>query len=563
MVEEMRTWFAWQGVATLNVRVVVNEEVASSPALPPSGGAIRVSASHNNRQQGTDNVQHVIDNNPYTRWSTGLSQRPGMWFQIDLGEVRTVSQLRLDNDRSPRDYPRGYVVKVSLDEQEWMVVAKNELNDQPLNVTFSPREARFIRIDQTGNDSVFWWSIHGFDISGEIKMGTRASHNNVMVGADNLAQALDGRPETRWSSRVLQQPGMWFEIDLNEVQTVSGLALDTAGSPQDYPRGYVVRLATEHDQWQEVARNDHNEGPLEVRFSPREARYIRIEQTGRTDGWWWSIHGVTVRSDPYRPPSRTVRASHNDVMTGTDNLAQVLDGRPETRWSTQAGQQPGMWFEIDLSEVQTVSGLALDTAGSPQDYPRGYIVRLATEPNQWQEVARNDHNEGAFEVRFSPRDARYIRIEQTARTDGWWWSIHGVTVRSDPYKPSRTAKASHNNVLVGADNLSQALDDRPETRWSTRAGQQPGMWFEIDLNEVQTVSGLTLDTTGSPQDYPRGYIVRLATEHDRWQEVARNDHNEGALEVSFSPRAARYIRIEQTGRTDGWWWSIHGIIVKT
>ena len=88
---------------------------------------------------------------------------------------------------------------------------------------------------------------------------------------------------------------MWFELDLNQVRTVSGLALDTAGSPNDYPRGYVVSLSSDHKQWIEVARNDRNDRALDIRFAARPARYIRIEQTGSSDRWWWSIHGVTIK----------------------------------------------------------------------------------------------------------------------------------------------------------------------------------------------------------------------------------------------------------------------------
>ncbi len=293
MVEEMRTWFAWQGVPTLNVRVAVNADISISPPAP---AGMSVSASHNNRQQGFDNVRQAIDNNPYTRWSTLQPQRPGMWFQIDLGQVRTLSQVRLNNEPSPLDYPRGYIVKVSRDGHNWTTVADNPLNDRPLNVTFSPRQVRFIRIEQTGSDPVFWWSIHEFGFSDEVRASASASHNNVLVGADNVMQALDGRPETRWSTRALQRPGMWFEIDLNTTRTVRGLALDTAGSPNDYPRGYIVRLSEDHNRWEEVARNDHNDRALDITFSPLPARYIRIEQTGSADRWWWSIHQVTVKS---------------------------------------------------------------------------------------------------------------------------------------------------------------------------------------------------------------------------------------------------------------------------
>jgi len=71
--------------------------------------------------------------------------------------------------------------------------------------------------------------------------------------------------------------------------------LDTAASPNDHPRGYKVRLSTDRANWTEVARSDQNSRQLDVSFTPRPARYIVIEQTGRSDAWWWSIHGITVR----------------------------------------------------------------------------------------------------------------------------------------------------------------------------------------------------------------------------------------------------------------------------
>ncbi|MCB0167375.1 MAG: discoidin domain-containing protein [Anaerolineae bacterium] len=424
MVEELRTWFAWQGAPTLNLRVTVKDETS----LPPPDG-LQVSASHNNQHQGIDNLQQAIDNNAYTRWSTQQPQRPGMWFQIDMGKTQTVSRLRLDNDASPRDYPRGYIVKTSPDGSTWQTVAEKPINDRPLDVTFSPRLIRFIRIEQTGSDAVYWWSIHGIEIASDITITVRASHNNVYSGADNLAQAIDNNPQTRWSSRQVQQPGMWFEIDLNQTQMVKGVALDTAASPNDYPRGYVVRLSTDGQQWVEVARNNQNSTALNLTFTARPARYIRIEQTGRSDNWWWSVHGVNLQFDASAPAPMTLSASHNNILAGIDNLTQALDNNPQTRWSTQARQLPGMWLEIDLTIPRSVSGLRLDTTASPNDYPRGYVIRLSTDGNQWTEGARNDQNSALLDVNFTPRSARYIRIEQTGRSDQWWWSVHSITVR--------------------------------------------------------------------------------------------------------------------------------------
>jgi hypothetical protein len=88
---------------------------------------------------------------------------------------------------------------------------------------------------------------------------------------------------------------MWLEIDMGQVRPVSGLVLESARSPLDYPRGYVVQVSTDRQAWQEVARQPNNETELDVTFKPQSARYLRVEQTGQADPWWWSIHEVTIK----------------------------------------------------------------------------------------------------------------------------------------------------------------------------------------------------------------------------------------------------------------------------
>ncbi|MEW5956140.1 MAG: discoidin domain-containing protein [Chloroflexota bacterium] len=293
MVEEFITWFAWEGVPTLNVPVTVNRDPVTPPAPLPEG-QLRATASHNNVLQGVDNLQQALDKNPYTRWSTLQPQRPGMWFQLDLGRLQTVAQVQLDNANSPLDFPYGYVIKVSQNGQNWETVAENPHNREPLNVVFPARQVRLIRIEQTGSSDRWWWSIHEIQVSDQVRVTGRASHNNVLVGADNVLQALDGNVQTRWSTRTLQRPGQWFEVDLNATRTIKRIVLDNSNSPHDYPRGYVIRLSPDRQNWVEVARRDQNSGPVEVSFAPQAARFIRIEQIGNADRWWWSIHRIGV-----------------------------------------------------------------------------------------------------------------------------------------------------------------------------------------------------------------------------------------------------------------------------
>jgi|GEM_PF-1634900 len=551
MVEEMKTWFAWQGASTLNVPVEIVAKASANPTPTPT---MSVSASHNNVNTGTDNLSQAIDKNPATRWSTLTGQKPGMWFQIDLGALKTVSQLQLDNSASPNDYPRGYVVQVSADGKNWVVVASQAVNAQPLNVTFTPRQARYIRIEQTGTAAEWYWSIHEINVTATAQATAQASHNNVWQGEDSLAQALDGNDTTRWNSRAPQQAGMWFEIDLNETKLVQGLKLDNATAPNEYPRGYMVKVSTDRQQWLEVARNANNVKPLAESFAPQLARYVRTELIApATEAW--SINGFTVK---VKELSMSATASHNNVISGTDNLLQAFDGKFESRWSSRAPQQPGMAFEIDLNKTRLVSGLRLDSARSPQEYPRGYVVKLSSDRQHWGEVANQPNNTRGLEVDFKPQLARYVRVELTKQAEAWW-SIHEIVLEFSGGEMS--GRASHNNALSGVDNVNNAFDGRPDTRWSSRARQRPGMWFEVDLGEARVVKGLALDNRPSPQDYPRGTMVLLSTDREHWDEATRNPAHDRPLDIEFDPQTARYIRIIQISST--WrWWSIYGVVVK-
>jgi hypothetical protein len=514
-----------------------------------------VSASHNNIATGTDNVNNAIDGNPATRWSSNANQAPGMWFQIDLGAVKTVSQVKLDNDASPNDTPRGYNLRLSVDGTNWITVDSKPNNTLPVNATFAPTKARYIRIEQTGSSDRWWWSINEIAINAQVQPSATASHNNVRSGLDNVGQVFDGDANSRWSSRAVQSPGMWFEIDLNETKQVSGIKLDNSRSPTEYPRGYVIRLSQNRQTWAEVANKATNAAPVDVTFTPQLARYIRIEQTGSSNSAWWSIHEITLKAESL---GVSAAASDHAELQGADTILQAFDGRFDTRWSSRAPQRPGMWFEIDLNRTRMVTGLKLDSARSPYNYPRGYIVKVSPDGQRWEEVGRNPNNDRQLEVNFAPRLARYVRVELTQSAESWW-SIHEVIMKYGGGEMS--ARASHNNALVGPNNLFYALDGHPETRWSSLAPQNPGMWFEVNLGEPRDISGLLLDNTLAPDDYPRGYAILVSQDQNQWTEVARQAVNTQRLDVDFARQTAQYIRIVLlTAARNSW--SISEVTVK-
>lgn len=117
-----------------------------------------------------------------------------------------------------------------------------------------------------------------------------ASHN-----AGKAPAAVDGSASSRFDTGTAMVPGMWFAIELPKARSVSGLQLETFASPMDYPDGYEVRVSTDGKTWSDPVAKGRGPGPLtEIYFKPVQARYIKITQTGRRPGKFWSIHELQV-----------------------------------------------------------------------------------------------------------------------------------------------------------------------------------------------------------------------------------------------------------------------------
>ncbi len=120
----------------------------------------KLTASH-----GADGCSKVFDGDANSRYTTGVSQTPGMWFQIELPKETAINAVQLDSAKSPSDYPRGYKVELSADGRTWsQPVATGKGSTAVTDIAFAPAKAKFIRITQTGSVSGLFWSIHELQV---------------------------------------------------------------------------------------------------------------------------------------------------------------------------------------------------------------------------------------------------------------------------------------------------------------------------------------------------------------------------------------------------------------
>ncbi len=138
------------------------ELLASVPQTLPGKTKWKLSASH-----GSQDLDKCVDGKLSTRWTTGKSMTNGMWLQVELPEPALVSGLKLNAGSSKNDYPRGYSIEVSEDGSNWVGKVKDTKGEHTItDIEFDESPARFIKITQTGEHSLYW-SIHDLDILGK------------------------------------------------------------------------------------------------------------------------------------------------------------------------------------------------------------------------------------------------------------------------------------------------------------------------------------------------------------------------------------------------------------
>jgi len=115
------------------------------------------------------------------------------------------------------------------------------------------------------------------------------------TNASELGKMIDGSLATRWDSAKPQEPGMEFVIDLGTERFVHRITMDTAPSPNDYPRELSVSYSIDGKNWGEwPASNQSVSAPMVDLISEMHAvRWLRFRQHGTT-GFYWSVHELAV-----------------------------------------------------------------------------------------------------------------------------------------------------------------------------------------------------------------------------------------------------------------------------
>ena len=195
-----------------------------------------------------------------------------------------------------QDSGRGRLIpEVSIDQYastmgRWFGLSANEVLQVFPNLNLQDPEALNGLLPNDGGEITT-------EPPGEILTGVLDRSNWAIAATRNngdTPNAVDGNANTRWTTNQDMMPGHSFMIDMRITQTFNRLVLDTTESPNDFPRGYDVLVSNDGSNWNTVASGSGVSAVTSISFNSQQARFIRIDQTGSHDRWWWSIHDLNV-----------------------------------------------------------------------------------------------------------------------------------------------------------------------------------------------------------------------------------------------------------------------------
>ena len=184
----------------------------------------------------------------------------------------------------------------------------------------------------------------------------------------------------------------------------------------------------------------------------------------------------------------------------------------------------------------------------------GLMVSMATNDDQWISdvvtyIKNSFGNEGPM---VTPEVVARLRKQHADRSNPWTIEdLAEFQPTEIPYDSSWKLTASNN-----AKELELAFDGKEQTRYSSEKRMKPGMWIQIEFPEAKEINGITLDTTRSQKDFPRGYQVQVSDDGKDWGAPIASGVGTSITKIHFPTQSTRFIRVTQTGKNK-LFWSIH------
>ena len=267
-------------------------------------------------------------------------------------------------------------------------------------------------------------------------------------------------------------------------------------------------------------------------------------------------------------------ASSNTNSSAGDAPQNAISGDTGARFSSDAAQASGMYWQVNMGSAQTFNQIEMDSGGYSTDYARGYNVEVSTNGTTFTSVDTGTGTSSPETVTFATQTAQYIRVVLTQAVSPYWWSMVNFTVYTSGGSGGGggggggTSGQLSETGWVASSNTNSSAGDAPQNaingsggRFSSDADEAPGMYWQVNMGSQQTFNEVVLASGGNAGDYANGYDVEVSNDGTNFTPVYFSTSTGQTETATFSTQTAQYIRILLTASSTSNWWSLTSFTV--
>ena len=190
-----------------------------------------------------------------------------------------------------RTYAGQIMVSQKQQSDEWIAAVTSYIRNAMTNTAsfVTPARVAAVRAAHAARVATWTWP----ELASSVPMLMHQQSAWKATASENAEKAVNAFGTYGWSSRVAQQPGMWFQFELPEpvtlaeIHVVSGpfaRAVPNAPPPTiPFPSAYKVQVSMDGTAWSVPVAEGRGTASMAIVFAPVLAKFVRITQTAEVE----------------------------------------------------------------------------------------------------------------------------------------------------------------------------------------------------------------------------------------------------------------------------------------